>query len=392
MLNEPELQASMRQQLINPLRLAWGLVIFLIVIVIAWAFLSDEDQTTSKIASKNSITINTLINSEDENISKIITTYPITVVIDEVEEPKNKKLKTQLISQQKIFITKPLITRALPILNTESPQQKTVQVSIDKNILTEGNHEPQSTQEQEGFIAWKEYAQPFIGSKDLPRITIIITDIGLNLNNSNEAINILPEQVGLALSPYARNIQSWMDRVRKTGHEGFLMIPTEPLSYPSNDPGPHTLMTNDDPIDNLAKLDWLLNQVTGYVGVINHMGSKFTTEEEALTPILTELQNKNLMFIDSRSTRFSVASQIAQNLGMPSAKNDRYIDNVLTKVEIQKHLDELEKTAVKLGTALGLARAVPLSINEISEWADTLANTGIELVPVTAIANRQWVK
>ena len=155
MLNEPELQASMRQQLINPLRLAWGLVIFLIVIVIAWAFLSDEDQTTSKIASKNSITINTLINSEDENISKIITTYPITVVIDEVEEPKNKKLKTQLTSQQKIFITKPLITRALPILNTESPQQKTVQVSIDKNILTEGNHEPQSTQEQEGFIAWK---------------------------------------------------------------------------------------------------------------------------------------------------------------------------------------------------------------------------------------------
>ncbi|MDB4044220.1 divergent polysaccharide deacetylase family protein [Emcibacteraceae bacterium] len=369
MLNEPELQASMRQQLINPLRLAWGLVIFLIVIVIAWAFLSDEDQTTSKIASKNSITINTLINSEDENISKIITTYPITVVIDEVEEPKNKKLKTQLTSQQ-----------------------KTLQVSIDKNILTEGNHEPQSTQEQEGFIAWKEYAQPFIGSKDLPRITIIITDIGLNLNNSNEAINILPEQVGLALSPYARNIQSWMDRVRKTGHEGFLMIPTEPLSYPSNDPGPHTLMTNDDPVDNLAKLDWLLNQVTGYVGVINHMGSKFTTEEEALTPILTELQNKNLMFIDSRSTRFSVASQIAQNLGMPSAKNDRYIDNVLTKVEIQKHLDELEKTAVKLGTALGLARAVPLSINEISEWADTLANKGIELVPVTAIANRQWVK
>ena len=90
MLNEPELQASMRQQLINPLRLAWGLVIFLIVIVIAWAFLSDEDQTTSKIASKNSITINTLINSEDENISKIITTYPITVVIDEVEERKGE--------------------------------------------------------------------------------------------------------------------------------------------------------------------------------------------------------------------------------------------------------------------------------------------------------------
>ena len=62
MVNEPELQASMRQQLINPLRLAWGLVIFLIVIVIAWAFLSDEDQTTSKIASKNSNIVGADIN------------------------------------------------------------------------------------------------------------------------------------------------------------------------------------------------------------------------------------------------------------------------------------------------------------------------------------------
>lgn len=392
MLNEPELQTAMRQQLINPLRLAWGLVIFLIIIIIAWAVLSDEHQATSNIPSKSPITILTSTNGEDENISRIITTYPISVITDGIEKPNLKILKIQLATQPESFITKPLIRIPLPILSAESPLQRTIQVPIDENILIESNHKPQSTQKQIGSIAWKEYAQPFIGRKDLPQITIIITDIGLSLNNSNEAINTLPGQVGLALSPYARNIQSWMDKVRKTNHEGFLMIPTEPLNYPNNDPGPHTLMTNDGPINNLAKLDWLLSQVTGYVGVINHMGSKFTTSEEALTPILTELQNRNLMFVDSRSTRFSVASQIAQNLGMPSAKNNRYIDNVLTSVEIQKHLGELEKTAVRLGTALGLARAIPLSINEISEWAGTLANKGIELVPVTAIANRQWIK
>jgi hypothetical protein len=307
MLNEPELQTAMRQQLINPLRLAWGLVIFLIIIIIAWAVLSDEHQATSNIPSKIPITILTSTNGEDENISRIITTYPISVITDGIEKPNLKILKIQLATQPESFITKPLIRIPLPILSAESPLQRTIQVPIDENILIESNHKPQSTQKQIGSIAWKEYAQPFIGSKDLPQITIIITDIGLSLNNSNEAINTLPGQVGLALSPYARNIQSWMDKVRKTNHEGFLMIPTEPLNYPNNDPGPHTLMTNDGPINNLAKLDWLLSQVTGYVGVINHMGSKFTTSEEALTPILTELQNRNLMFVDSRSTRFSVA-------------------------------------------------------------------------------------
>ncbi len=170
------------------------------------------------------------------------------------------------------------------------------------------------------------------------------------------------------------------------------MLPTEPLNYPDNDPGPHTLIADTSPSNNLVKLDWLLSQVTGYVGVVNHMGSKFTASEEALTPVLTDLQSRGLMLVDSRSTRFSMAARVARNLNMPRAINDRYIDNVITSEEIQKQLAELEITANTFGAALGLARATPLSINEIAAWAETLAEKGIELVPVTAIANRQPVK
>ncbi|MBT6330146.1 MAG: divergent polysaccharide deacetylase family protein, partial [Kordiimonadaceae bacterium] len=67
-------------------------------------------------------------------------------------------------------------------------------------------------------------------------------------------------------------------------------------------------------------------------------------------------------------------------------------DNVITSEEIQRQLAELENTATTFGAALGLARATPLTINEIARWSMSLSEKGIELVPITAIANRQPIK
>ena len=170
------------------------------------------------------------------------------------------------------------------------------------------------------------------------------------------------------------------------------MLPAEPLNYPDNDPGPHSLLTNLSETDNLKRLDWLLSQVAGYVGVVNHMGSKFTASEEGMMPILNDLNNRGMLFIDSRSTRFSMAARLARQINMPRAMNDRFIDNVISPAEIKRQLAELEKTARTFGTALGLARATPLTIREIAAWADTLDKNGIQLVPITAIANRQPIK
>ncbi|HRW30772.1 MAG TPA: divergent polysaccharide deacetylase family protein, partial [Emcibacteraceae bacterium] len=244
----------------------------------------------------------------------------------------------------------------------------------------------------DGLVAWKEYARPYSGPEDVPRIAILITDIGLNTKSSNAAIDDLPGQVDLAFSPYGRNLQDWMDKARAKGHEGILMLPAEPLNYPDNDPGPHSLLTNLSETDNLKRLDWLLSQVAGYVGVVNHMGSKFTASEEGMMPILNDLNNRGMLFIDSRSTRFSMAARLARQINMPRAMNDRFIDNVISPAEIKRQLAELEKTARTFGTALGLARATPLTIREIAAWADTLDKNGIQLVPITAIANRQPIK
>ena len=364
MAGEPELKSATRQRIINPLTLAWGLVIVLLGLTVSWVYLSDDPHTVSNDE-------NTDHAEHDQTIAEDMSTMP--------ESPSGELPVAD--------------AQATPTIDQPSlSSQIALKPAPNENLLIRGDNGLKPALGPDGLIAWKEYARPFSGDDQLPRIAILVTDVGLNSKSSNAAIDKLPGQVDMAFSPYGRNLQTWMDKARAKGHEGFLMIPTEPLNYPDNDPGPHTLIADSSERDNLLRLDWTLSQVTGYVGVVNHMGSKFTASEEALTPILNDLNGRGLMLVDSRSTRFSMAARIARRLGMPRAMNDRYIDNVITTEDIQRQLGELEKTANTFGAALGLARATPLTINEIAAWAETLEQKGFQLVPITAIANRQPIK
>ncbi len=382
MAGEPELKTATRQRAISPLMAAWAVVLALLGLTVAWLYFSDEPEVVAAIEQP-----------AQQDLPDAADEAPASISLDMPAEPE-PSVETPVTSSP---VTSPEVASRIPepvqsVVSSLSSTQTPLPQAPNQNLLVRGDNGFKPVLGPDGLIAWQEYARPYTGSGDAPRIAIMVTDIGLNTRSSNAAIDNLPGQVDLAFSPYGRNLQDWMNKGRAKGHEGFLMIPTEPINYPANDPGPHTLITDFSPRDNLLRLDWVLSQVTGYVGVINHMGSKFTASEEALTPILTDLSGRGLMLVDARSSRFSMAARIARGLNMPRAVNDRYIGNVITSEEIQRQLRELESTANTLGVALGLARATPLTINEIAAWAETLGDKGIELVPVTAVANRQAIR
>ncbi|MBT5072947.1 MAG: divergent polysaccharide deacetylase family protein [Kordiimonadaceae bacterium] len=388
MADEPELKTTTRQRVLNPLLMAWGLVVILLSLTVAWVYLSDDPAENIELVPEPQI-----VATQEESGSTVVMDLPEQQ--EEQEVPINAPAE---IDEPPVQSTPQISSTSIPEtqvnqsdLSLAETQTPLSQVPND-NLVMQGDNGLLPVMGPDGLIAWKEYARPFQETDTAPRISILITDVGLNTKSSTAAIDTLPGQIDLGFSAYGRNLQNWMDKSRAKGHEAFLMIPTEPINYPDNDPGPHTLIAEATERDNLLRLNWLLSQVTGYVGVVNHMGSKFTASEEALTPVLTDLQSRGLMLIDSRSTRFSMAARTARRLNMPRAINDRYIDNVITSEEIQRQLAELENTATTFGAALGLARATPLTINEIARWSMSLSEKGIELVPITAIANRQPIK
>jgi len=167
----------------------------------------------------------------------------------------------------------------------------------------------------------------------------------------------------------------------------LLSVPMEPVDYPRQDPGPNTLLTSLSPQENLERLELVLSRVSGYVGVTTMMGSRFTTSQTNLLPVLDELKRRGLMFVDGRASEQSVAGPLAQSMNLPRAIADEQIDADASRDGIDRQLQALEAYAQRNGMALGLGFAYPVTLERVALWAGQLEPKGIALAPASALAS-----
>lgn len=224
------------------------------------------------------------------------------------------------------------------------------------------------------------------GKKNLPRIAIIIGNLGISASGTAEALERLPGPVTLAFTPYGPDIERLAERAAAKKHEILLQVPMEPFDYPDNDPGPQTLLTTLSTEQNIDRLHWQMSRLKKYVGVIGFMGARFANSEQALSPIIRETAKRGLIYIDNAASQRSVASQIAGGQNLPFARADVAIDAVPTSVEIDRALSRLEGIARERGTAIGMASALPAGVARISDWVKKAESRGIILVPISMVA------
>jgi polysaccharide deacetylase 2 family uncharacterized protein YibQ len=235
------------------------------------------------------------------------------------------------------------------------------------------------------------FAQPVKGMAEhpnAPRIAIVVSGLGISALGTSDALAKLPGPVTLGFAPYGADLDRLAGRARDGGHEILLQVPMEPFDYPDNDPGPQTLLTSLNPNQNVDRLHWLMSRLQGYVGLSNYMGGRFTSTEAALSPILREAAKRGLIYVEDGSSPRSLASQLASANNLAYAKADLTIDAVPTAAEIDRALARLEKTARERGIAVGMANALPASIERIAVWAKTAESHGFLLVPISAVAVR----
>jgi polysaccharide deacetylase 2 family uncharacterized protein YibQ len=222
-----------------------------------------------------------------------------------------------------------------------------------------------------------------------PRIAILVTGLGLPDSPPGDVLKGLPAPMSVSYGAYGRSLQDWVTKARADGHEVLLQIPLEPNNYPTDDPGPHTLLTTLPPEENMKRLQWLMSRYTGYVGVTNHMGAKFESVPESFQPVLEELKRRGLLYVDDGSARDSTAWQIANTIGLDYSVVSVQIDAGQSAADIAKQLAQLEAVARERGAAIGVARAKPATIKQLAEWAAKLEGKGIVLVPVSAAVRSQ---
>lgn len=217
----------------------------------------------------------------------------------------------------------------------------------------------------------------------MPVVSIVVAGLGIGAAKTTDAIMKLPSAVTLAFTPYGSDPSKLAERARAQRHEILLQIPMEPFDYPDNDPGPQTLLTTLSPDANLDRLYWHLSRFQGYAGIANFMGARFVVADAVMQPIIREAAKRGLGYLDDGSAPRSAAPALAAAQAMPFAKADIAIDAVPTAAEIDRALARLEDLAKERGIAVGVASALPVSIERIDVWIKALESRGIMLVPLT---------
>jgi uncharacterized protein len=297
----------------------------------------------------------------------------------------------------------PAATKTITIIDGKTGERKEVAIPapandaalapdagpLDQKFLEMSAHGAIPKITADGIRPADAFAQPakaLPGKPDAPRIAIIVSGLGVSDSATADAIAKLPGAVTLGFMPYGSDVAALAGRARARGHEVLLQVPMEPFDYPDNDPGPQTLLTSLTPQQNIDRLYWLMSRFQGYVGLAGAMGGRFTASEPSFAPVLREAAKRGLIFVDDGANPRSLAGRIAGANNLPFAKADVTIDAVPTANEIDHALGRLEMAAREHSIVVGISSGLPVSIDHIAKWAKTLADHGIQLVPITAVA------
>ena len=234
---------------------------------------------------------------------------------------------------------------------------------------------------------WLAYAAPAPPTDGKPMIAIVIDDMGLNRTLSRRAVALK----GLTLSylPYGEELPAQTAEARAAGHELLVHISMAPEG--SENAGPNALVPGLPEGEIARRLDWALGRFSGYVGINNHMGSRFTADEKGMVEVLGLLKSRGLLFLDSRTTAHTVGPAVAHRLGVPFAERSVFLDNVESVEAVRKQLAELEATARREGMAVAIGHPKEATLTALGVWLEQAPSRGFVLVPLSAIVRRNLI-
>lgn len=221
------------------------------------------------------------------------------------------------------------------------------------------------------------------GALAQPRIALVIDDVGVHIPNGWRVVE-LPGPLTLSLMTYARDLDRLSAAALDAGHELLLHVPMEPTDK-EWDTGPNALMLDLAPKELQRRMDWAFDRFEGYVGVNNHMGSRFTEDSLAMDRVMAELSDRGLFFLDSLTTMHSVGPETSRAAGVFYLARDVFLDNEPNPEAVWDQIAQLERIAQARGFAIGIAHPKGATIQVLKEWLPTLAERGITLVPVSAL-------
>ena len=173
-----------------------------------------------------------------------------------------------------------------------------------------------------GF-GWPEAARPpsprARGSRRPARVAVIVDELGGRADVA-ERVLALRRPVAVAVLPDLPLSRRIARDAARAGLEVLVQLPLEPYRFPEADPGPGRLLASMAPAEVTKRTRQHLAAVPGAVGVVTHMGSRFTEDRRQMRAVLEPVFLQGLFFVDSVTSPRSVGYDLARALGVPAGR------------------------------------------------------------------------
>jgi len=222
-----------------------------------------------------------------------------------------------------------------------------------------------------------------------PSIALIIDDMG-NQQRQGQRVIALPGPVACAFLPYGAFTESLARQAHTSHKEVMLHLPMQAVEQAQGPQQQGMLTLEMTRTQFLAEFSRDIDAVPYASGVNNHMGSLLTRHPGSMAWLMQAIDGHGgLFFVDSRTTRATVAEQLATEYGIPNTARKVFLDNIAEPAAVRAQFRQLLADARRDGTALGIGHPRPATLQVLAEELARLDEQGIQLLPVASLIKMQ---
>lgn len=312
-------------------------VIMLAVFLFIIPSVKNKDETTNK----------TQIAKEQEKIEeekpKIAEKPPIESKAKDKRTEKTKEAEIQTAKNQpKEAAKKALHDKPKEI---EKAGRENKAKKSENPIITD---KPKPQEQEPDVSAYPIQDLPELPSKG--KLIFVFDDAGHNLEQLQYFLD-LPFPCTIAVLPKLPNSRETAKRIRAAGKELILHQPMQALN-PNINPGDGAVKPGMDREEIKKIVASNVEEIGPIAGMNNHEGSLITSDEKAMEAVLELCREKNIYFLDSRTSSKSVVPQVAKKLNMSIWERDVFLDNKKDKAYMKKQIIEGLEIASQRGEAI----------------------------------------
>lgn len=215
-------------------------------------------------------------------------------------------------------------------------------------------------------------APPVETPQPTPRIAIIIDDLGHHADH--QAFVELHYPLTLAIMPFSIKAEALAARAADAGHEVMIHMPMQPESMAAQTQ--EVLDLADTKAQFLATLGAAFSRLPQASGLNNHQGSLMTAQAEQMQWLMAELKQRQMYFLDSRTSAATVAETTAREWGVPSNRRHVFLDNDPSPAAIAEQWQRVELIAKNQGYAIVIGHPYPTTLSFLQQ----LSAPDVELV------------